>query len=231
MKLTADEMRELIAMTPEAVQATLKFLLAREEIAEIKRAKERDKKRKQRGQERDIEGTGAGQCLDNCGTMPGQCRDIEGTTAGHIGDIPPSPPPSSSPPITPLLTTPSSPPFSETPNGVSCAFALESEIEKPNGKRESETAKAFDNWNTVATDLGLPIARKLTPDRERKLKVRLQQHGLKGWNEALRNLYQLPFCLGENKSGWKADFEFMLQAKTFTKVLEMAYARSEGDEH
>lgn len=101
---------------------------------------------------------------------------------------------------------------------------------KANGK-ESDLAKAFDNWNTIAAELGLPVCRKLSPDRARKLKVRLHEHGLKGWNEALRNLYSLPFCLGENKNGWKADFDFLLQPKSFNKVLEMAYAQAEGDKH
>lgn len=97
---------------------------------------------------------------------------------------------------------------------------------KPNGK-ESDLTKAFDNWNTIASELGLPIARTLTPQRAKHLKARLHEYGLKGWNEALRNLRELPFCLGESKSGWKADFDFLLQPTSFNKVLEMAYAKED----
>jgi hypothetical protein len=31
------------------------------------------------------------------------------------------------------------------------------------------------------------------------------------------------FCRGENDRGWRADFDFLLQPKSFTKLLEGAY--------
>src|SRR5690606_37879391 len=71
--------------------------------------------------------------------------------------------------------------------------------------------KAFKNYNTVASELGLPLARSLTPDRARKLRARLSEHGgLDAWNRALLNLETSPFCRGENPRGWRADLDFLL---------------------
>lgn len=84
-------------------------------------------------------------------------------------------------------------------------------------------SKAFDAYNETAKDLGLPLAKKLDDGRRKQLKARLKTYGLDGWMQALANLRQLPFCLGENDNGWRASFDFLIQAKSFPKVLEMQY--------
>lgn len=86
---------------------------------------------------------------------------------------------------------------------------------------------AFENYNRAASELGLPHAKKLTSDRERKLKARLSEHGLAGWNEALQNLCEMPFCLGKGSKGWIASLDFLLQPTSFNKVLELAYQQAE----
>ncbi len=41
--------------------------------------------------------------------------------------------------------------------------------------------------------------------------------------EAIWTIPRTPFCLGENDRGWKANFDFLLQPTSFTKLLEGTY--------
>lgn len=105
---------------------------------------------------------------------------------------------------------------------------------EPNGRNRSikhhPVAQAFENYNLVAGDLGLPRAEKLTPERRRKLRARLKDHGIDGWNGALVALEDQPFLLGKGPRGWRASLDFLLQPTSFTKVLERAYAQEvEGE--
>lgn len=89
---------------------------------------------------------------------------------------------------------------------------------------------AFENWNIAAQELGLPLAKSLTPERRRKLAARLREcGGLDGWIEALEKLENSPFCLGKNDRGWRADLDFMLQPKSFNRLREGAYCGDGGD--
>ncbi|MGB1548423.1 MAG: DNA replication protein, partial [Alphaproteobacteria bacterium] len=74
------------------------------------------------------------------------------------------------------------------------------------------------------SELGLPIAKALTPDRKRKLHARLKEHGLSGWNDALVQIEQSSFLCGRGEKGWCASIDFLLQPSSFNKVLEGAYA-------
>jgi len=84
--------------------------------------------------------------------------------------------------------------------------------------------KAFDNYNIAAGDYGLPQAGKLTEDRRRKLRQRLKEHGIEGWNKALCAIENTPFLRGDNDRGWRADLDFLLQPKSLNKVIEGGYA-------
>lgn len=122
---------------------------------------------------------------------------------------------------------------------VYTASSLEEEREEeekkkhtsPNGAAGvsgSDVRKAFENYNTAAEQLDLPKAEKLTPERDRKLRARLKEHGISGWNQALQALCEQPFCLGQGGRGWKANLDFLLQPESFNKVLERAYAGVEN---
>jgi len=91
------------------------------------------------------------------------------------------------------------------------------------GETRVPVQKAFDNYNLAAAEYGLPLAEKLTEDRRRKLRARLKEHTLEGWNRALTNIEGTPFLRGENDRGWRADLDFLLQPTSLNKVLEGAY--------
>ena len=102
-----------------------------------------------------------------------------------------------------------------------------SQKEIPNGipkKLENENLKiAFELYNETAKKNNLPIAQKFTNTRKAKLKNRLKDcGGIEGWKTALQKIENSNFLLGVN-GGWKADFDFVLQEKSFVKIMEGAY--------
>lgn len=88
--------------------------------------------------------------------------------------------------------------------------------------------KAFDNYNIAAEELGLPVAKTLSEDRKKKLRARLKEHGMDGWNRALEAMEGASFLLGDNDRGWRADLDFLLQPKSFNRLIEGGYAGKES---
>jgi uncharacterized protein YdaU (DUF1376 family) len=90
--------------------------------------------------------------------------------------------------------------------------------DKPLTKQE-----VIDAWQGRMVSAGFPAIAKMTGDRERKLRARLKDSTLEEWQRAMDAMERSAFCRGENDRGWKADFDFLLQPKSFTKLLEGAY--------
>ncbi len=89
---------------------------------------------------------------------------------------------------------------------------------KPLTKRE-----VLDAWQDRMVPQGFPEIRKMTAQRERQLTARLRDSNLDEWLQAMAALERSAFCRGENDRGWRADFDFLLQPKSFVKLLEGAY--------
>jgi hypothetical protein len=81
----------------------------------------------------------------------------------------------------------------------------------------------LDAWQERMVPLGFPAVAKMTGDRERKLRARLKDSTLEEWQRAMDALERSAFCRGENDRGWRADFDFLLQPKSFTGLLEGKY--------
>ena len=81
----------------------------------------------------------------------------------------------------------------------------------------------IEAWQTRMVPLGFPAIRKMTAQRERQLKARLKDSTIEDWQRAMDALERSAFCRGENDRGWRADFDFLLQPKSFTKLSEGAY--------
>jgi hypothetical protein len=91
-----------------------------------------------------------------------------------------------------------------------------------------DCSTTFQNYNIAAGELGLAKAiGGLFPDRRKKLAAILKAFRLDGWNTALNNLYDMPFCCGENTRGWRVSLAWLLVPGNFIKVLEKAYEKSE----
>lgn len=82
---------------------------------------------------------------------------------------------------------------------------------------------AVAEWNSLASEIGLPTVQKITEARRKKLAARLRDcGGIEGWRVAMGKIRGSPFCRGELKE-WKADFDFVLQESSFVKLMEGKY--------
>lgn len=74
----------------------------------------------------------------------------------------------------------------------------------------------------------LPKVRTMSPERKKKLSDRLKFAEFKAsWKEAIDLIASTPFLLGDNKQGWKADFDwFIANNNNFLKVLEGKYGKA-----
>lgn len=80
----------------------------------------------------------------------------------------------------------------------------------------------LEAYNLMAGEAGLPKAR-MTPERRKKLRSFTARHKVEDITEAIWRIPQTPFLCGENDRGWKADFDFLLQPKSFNRILEGSY--------
>ena len=99
--------------------------------------------------------------------------------------------------------------------------------EKVSPAEACDEGLAVEAWNSMADKLGLSRVQKLTKTRKSKLRARLREcDGIEGWRIALEKVRGSPFLSGE-KSDWKANFDFLLQESSFTKIMEGVYDRNE----
>jgi len=106
------------------------------------------------------------------------------------------------------------------------------EKEIPNGipKKGALEKEAVEIYNLCAEQNDLPKVQKLTDTRKSKLNARLKDcGGIEGWKLAVEKLADSPFCRGESATGWKADFDFLIQEKSFTKLMEGSYDNNENN--
>ena len=102
----------------------------------------------------------------------------------------------------------------------------EPKIREPKGSLSSgdDLRAAFDAYNFAASEQGWPVARVLSKARASKLRQRLKDAGgIDGWNAAIAKARASPLCNGENDRGWVLDLDFLLQQKSFTKLMEGSY--------
>ena len=89
-----------------------------------------------------------------------------------------------------------------------------------------DASAAVAAWNLMASASGLAQVQRLTQGRKAKLRQRLADcGGEEGWSTALAKVAASPFLRGESERGWKADFDFLLQERSFTKLMEGGYDR------
>lgn len=93
-------------------------------------------------------------------------------------------------------------------------------------KTDPDADLAFNAYNDLAEEVGLAKAQVLTTTRRKKIAARLNEcGGLRGWIDALAKIRGSPFLRGDNDRGWRADMDFILQASSFTRLMEGAYDR------
>lgn len=108
----------------------------------------------------------------------------------------------------------------------------ETDIESSNEDLSAEpTAKPLsksevvDAWRSRMVPQGFPDIAKLTGQRERMLTARLRDSPIEEWQRVMDALERSSFCQGQNDRNWWADFDFILQPKSRTRLLEGYYER------
>ncbi len=122
-------------------------------------------------------------------------------------EIPPTPPKEINPPISPITSDEVIPPVSEK------------QVLKPEHLAEA--------YNAMASRTGLPKALKLDGERLRKAKALVRKSSVDDLTEAIAAIERNPWMHGSNDRGWRADFDFLLQPKSFTKLIEGSYDRAQ----
>lgn len=92
--------------------------------------------------------------------------------------------------------------------------------------------EALDLWNEAAVRSGWPRVRRMTADREKKLRA-LVKGGLDDWREALAKAEASDFLCGrtarsEQHRGWQFTIDAMLRESFFVKILEGNYDNREA---
>lgn len=104
-------------------------------------------------------------------------------------------------------------------------YIISSKEEKSSGDDPLSANEVIEAWNDLAERKRLAKVVKLTPDRQRKLKARISQNTIDEWKTALEAIERSSFLCGDNDRGWKANFDFLLQPSSFTKLIEGVYDR------
>ena len=125
--------------------------------------------------------------------------------------------------------------ISETQGGVSERHTQNTSNTKDTNTKEKTNKKENSSdelqtfvkvWNEYAEKFNLTRVEKLTKSRRNKLKTRLRENPtfLMAFDKALQQLEDNSFLRGENKNGWKINFDWLISNDTnYVKVIEGAY--------
>ena len=84
----------------------------------------------------------------------------------------------------------------------------------------------FDEYNKHHGQL--PLAYKLTPQRERSMRARISEYGVDKVLEVVRQAADIDFLAGDNERGWRADLDFILSPRGFLGIIEGKYKTSKN---
>jgi uncharacterized protein YdaU (DUF1376 family) len=106
--------------------------------------------------------------------------------------------------------------------------------ESPVVPKDDFEKQAVDGWNTLAAEMKLPTVQKFDTSRRKKVRLRLEEcGGIIGWNDMLLTVRKSPHLLGmtpakDGGAPWRADFDWIVEPKNFTKVMEGNYVRHQN---
>ena len=86
-------------------------------------------------------------------------------------------------------------------------------------EKEGEEKRAFDEFVEAARKNGWPTPRAMDAGRRKKLRLRLQEHGVDGWKGMLDRAGRSTFL----RTKFALKFDWILEPSNFTKVIEGNY--------
>ena len=134
-----------------------------------------------------------------------------GSRAGKLARVAPPPPPPPPPPED----------KKDSPDGESRPPAPP---DTPDAVPLDPVEEMVAVYNETARDLSLATVARVTPARRRKALLRLAEvGGIEGWRGAMGKVRDSPFLRGDGPRGWRADFDFLMQAESLLKLMEGGY--------
>lgn len=99
----------------------------------------------------------------------------------------------------------------------------------PKGKAPLDYAQIQKRWNDLAAKHGLPICEVMTDRRRSAIRARFNEYDLDAIHRAIDAVFVSSFCLGRKKD-FRADFDFVFQAKSFGRLIEGSYSDERSDQ-
>lgn len=93
----------------------------------------------------------------------------------------------------------------------------------PKGKAPLDYGQIQKRWNDLARQHGLPICEVMTDRRRAAIRARFNEYDLDAIHRAIDAVFVSPLCLGRKKD-WRADFDFVFQAKSFDRLVQGSYS-------
>jgi len=102
---------------------------------------------------------------------------------------------------------------------------LHNNIKEENNTKESDRQNFETIKNTYQSHCSnMPAIAVLSNTRKTLIKARVKEHGLNTVIDVIKQAGKSSFLCGDNDKGWKANFDWLLNAKNFIKILEGNYA-------
>ncbi len=115
----------------------------------------------------------------------------------------------------------------EEEGGLRVADARDQTFElTPSETSSPDPLEAFNSYNRIAEEIGLPIARSLPPGRRKSINARFREHGTESWTTVLDNIRASDFLQGRNDRGWRPNLDWIIKPENYAKILEGTYAGS-----
>ena len=89
-----------------------------------------------------------------------------------------------------------------------------------------EVREAYAEFVFAAKEMKWPTPRNLDPDRKKKLRARLAEHGLEGWRQMLAEAKASDWLCNE----FKLTFDWVLKPANFRKIIEGNYRDNAREE-
>lgn len=115
------------------------------------------------------------------------------------------------------LTTPHSPLPNSIPDGIG-AYAPEGSGDLSESDLE-QVRDAYAEFVHAAREQNWPVPRMLDPDRKKKLRARLKEFGMDGWQQMLSEAKSSDWI----KTEFKLTFDWVLKPANFRKIIEGNY--------
>lgn len=104
-------------------------------------------------------------------------------------------------------------------------LSFPTEIENPNKQPEPcEATEAFNAWNAIAKQHGLPTATKMTTKRKTALRARIADAGdLDAFKAIIAAVPKSAFLTGRTREAYRAHLDFICQPSSFEKLRDGVY--------